>query len=169
MSIRDSTRCLRTSHSSCGPRRPARVQTLQDKAESLMATNGQLFEEMMVTYHTLGIAEPLLELHVLDVPGAHCLCSRRGMWQPVASRWLLPCSLSLRKQGDIDIVFFSRTTTLWGMSPFEVAESVNGRPKDNSSWTGSDSECRDAVCVGFSQRRCGKVPVRSCRECHRKT
>ena len=77
-----------------------------------MATNGQLFEEMMVTYHTLGIAGPLLELHVLDVPGAHCLCSRRGMWQPVASRWRLPCSLSLRKQGDIDIVFFSRTTTL---------------------------------------------------------
>ena len=45
----------------------------QDKAERLMATNGQLFEEMMVTCHTLGIAEPLLELHVLDVPGAHCL------------------------------------------------------------------------------------------------
>ena len=34
------------------------------------------------------------------------------------------------------------------MSPFEVAESVNGRPKDNSSWSGSESECRDAVCVG---------------------
>ena len=82
-----------------------KIRTLQDKAERLMATNGQLFEEMMVTYHTHDIAEPLLELHVLDVPGAHFLCSRRGMWQPVASKWLLPCSLSLRKQGDIDIVF----------------------------------------------------------------
>ena len=46
---------------------------LQDKAERLMASTGQLFEEMMATYHTLGIAELPLELHVLVVPGAHCL------------------------------------------------------------------------------------------------
>ena len=39
-------------------------------------------------------------------------------------------------------------TTLWGKSPFEVAESVIGRPKDTSSWAGSESECRVAVCVG---------------------
>ena len=38
-----------------------------------MATTGQLFEELMATFHTLGIADPPLELHVLDVPGAHCL------------------------------------------------------------------------------------------------
>ena len=37
---------------------------------------------------------------------------------------------------------------LWGKSPFQVAESVIGRPKDNRSWTGSGAECRDAVCVG---------------------
>ena len=43
------------------------------QAERLMATTGQLFEEFMATYHTLGIAELALELHVLDVPGAHCL------------------------------------------------------------------------------------------------
>ena len=30
----------------------------------------------------------------------------QGMWQPVASRWRLPWSLSLRKQSDVDIVFF---------------------------------------------------------------
>ena len=42
----------------------------------------------------------------------------------------------------------SRPATLWGKSPFEVAESVIGRPKDNSSWTGSESECRGAVCDG---------------------
>ena len=42
----------------------------------------------------------------------------------------------------------SRPTTLWGKSLFEVAESVIGRPKDTSSWTGSESECRDAVCDG---------------------
>ena len=40
----------------CWPWRPARVRTLQDKAERLMATNGHLFEEMMATYHSLGIA-----------------------------------------------------------------------------------------------------------------
>ena len=34
-----------------------------------------------------------------------------------------------------------------GKSPCEVSESVIGRPKDTSSWTGSDSECLDAVCV----------------------
>ena len=39
-------------------------------------------------------------------------------------------------------------TMLWGKSPFEVAESVIGRPKDSSSWTGSKTECRVAVCVG---------------------
>ena len=35
-----------------------------------------------------------------------------------------------------------------GKSPFEVAESVIGRPKDISSWKGNESECRNAVCVG---------------------
>ena len=32
-------------------------------------------------------------------------------------------------------------------SLFVVAESVIGRPQNTSSWTGSESECRDAVCV----------------------
>ena len=40
----------------CGPWRPAGVRTLQGKAERLMTTTGQLFEEMMATYHSLGVA-----------------------------------------------------------------------------------------------------------------
>ena len=40
-------------------------------------------------------------------------------------------------------------TTLWGKFPFVVAERVIRRPKFTSSWTGSESECRVAVCVGF--------------------
>ena len=39
-------------------------------------------------------------------------------------------------------------TTLREMSPCDVAESVIGRPQNTSSWTGSEAECRDAVCVG---------------------
>ena len=41
-------------------------------------------------------------------------------------------------------------TTLWGKSPCEVAESVIRRLQNTSSWTGSEAECRDAVCVSFS-------------------
>ena len=47
-------------------------------------------------------------------------------------------------------------TTLLGKSPCEVAESVIRRPQNTSSWTGSGGECRDAVCVKFSQQRCGE-------------
>ena len=32
------------------------------------------------------------------------------------------------------------------------------RLQNTSSWTGSEAECRDAVCVSFSQRRCGESP-----------
>ena len=39
-------------------------------------------------------------------------------------------------------------TTLREMSPCDVAECVIGRPQNISSWTGSEAECRDAVCVG---------------------
>ena len=39
-------------------------------------------------------------------------------------------------------------TTLREMSPCDVAESVIGRPQNTSSWTDSEAECRDAVCVG---------------------
>ena len=39
-------------------------------------------------------------------------------------------------------------TTLWGKSPCEVAESVFRRQQNTSLWTGSEAECRDAVCVG---------------------
>ena len=74
-----------SSHSSCWPRRHARILTLQDKVESLIARRDQ-----------------------------------RSMF----------------------------STTLWGKSPFEVAGNVIGRLKDTSSWTGSESECRVAVCVG---------------------
>ena len=63
----------REIHALCWPWRPARDRTIQVKAERLMATTGQLFEELMATFHTLGMADPPLELHVLDVPGAHCL------------------------------------------------------------------------------------------------
>ena len=34
-------------------------------------------------------------------------------------------------------------------SPCEVAESVFRRPQNTISWTGSEPENRDAVCVGF--------------------
>ena len=34
------------------------------------------------------------------------------------------------------------------VEPCDVAESVIGRPQNTSSWTGSEAECRDAVCVG---------------------
>ena len=36
----------------CWPRRPAKVRTLQDKPERLMAATGHLFEEMMARYST---------------------------------------------------------------------------------------------------------------------
>ena len=49
-------------------------------------------------------------------------------------------------------------TTLWGKSPCEVAESVIRRLQNTSSWTGSEAECRDAVCLACSQRRCGESP-----------
>ena len=50
-------------------------------------------------------------------------------------------------------------TTLWGKSPCEVAEeSVIRRLQNTSSWTGSEAECRDAVCLAFSKRRCGESP-----------
>ena len=69
-----------SSHSSCWPWRPARVRTLQDKAESLMARRDRL-----------------------------CCLRRFG------------------GRG-------GRPTTLREKSPFEVAESVIGRPKDTRSW-----------------------------------
>ena len=59
-------------------------------------------------------------------------------------------------------------TMLWGKSPCEVAESVIRRLQNTSSWTGSEAECRDAVCFAPNDV-VGKVPVRSCRECHQKT
>ena len=34
------------------------------------------------------------------------------------------------------------------VGPCDVAESFIGRPQNTSSWTGSEAECRDAVCVG---------------------
>ena len=55
----------RNTSTLCCPWRYSRV-----KAERLMVTTGQLFEELMATFHTLGIADPPLELDVLDVPGA---------------------------------------------------------------------------------------------------
>ena len=39
-------------------------------------------------------------------------------------------------------------TTLWGKSPCEVSESVIRRLQNTSSWTDSEAECRDSVCVG---------------------
>ena len=38
----------------------------------------------------------------------------------------------------------------------EVAESLIRRLQNTSSWTGSEAECRDAVCVACSQRSCGE-------------
>ena len=39
-------------------------------------------------------------------------------------------------------------TTLWGKSPCEVSECVIRRLQNTISWTGSEAECRNAVCVG---------------------
>ena len=168
----------------------------------------------MATFHTLGIADPPLELHVLDVLGAHCLtvfskgnvaASRKQvapalvtffekvgrervvgrplntiLWigseaefQRYGQRWnssqqhIHSVSAHLRASAERGSLFpffvlameahegpnTSRQSReshgeLWGMSPFEVSESFIGRPKDTSSWTGSESECRDAVCDG---------------------
>ena len=55
-------------------------------------------------------------------------------------------------------------TTLWGKSPFEVAENVIGRPKDTSSWAGSESEYRDAVCVGVLRNSATSWPLSFGRE-----
>ena len=49
-------------------------------------------------------------------------------------------------------------TTLCGKSPCSVAASVFRRLQNTSSWTGSEAECRDAVCLACSQRRCGESP-----------
>ena len=54
----------------------SRDRTIQVKAERLIPTTGQLFEELMATFHTLGIADPPLELHVLGRPRgtlSHCV------------------------------------------------------------------------------------------------
>ena len=47
-------------------------------------------------------------------------------------------------------------TKMWGKSPCEVAESVIRRPQNTNSWTSSESECRDAVCLGVL-RNCTDV------------
>ena len=52
-------------------------------------------------------------------------------------------------------------TKLWGKSLCEVAESVYRRPQITSSWTGSESECRDAVCVGVLRNSIFIQPERS--------
>ena len=53
-------------------------------------------------------------------------------------------------------------------SPCEVAESVIRRPQNTISWTGSEPENRDAVCVGFL-RNSTVMPsaVRFSRQCCR--
>ena len=47
---------------------------------------------------------------------------------------------------------------LWGKSPCEVSESVIRRLQNTISWTGIETECRDAVCLACSYRRCGESP-----------
>ena len=39
------------------------------------------------------------------------------------------------------------------VAPCEVAERVIRRPQNTSLWTGSEAECRDAVCVGVLHNR----------------
>ena len=87
----------------------------------------------------------------VQLNGAHSSHSSCWPWRPargpnkaeslMARRDRLCCLRRFGKHG-------SRPTTLWGKSPFEVAESVNGRPKVTRTWTGNESECRDAVCDG---------------------
>ena len=43
-------------------------------------------------------------------------------------------------------------------TPCSVAASVFRRLQNTSSWTDSEAECRDAVCLACSQRRCGESP-----------
>ena len=49
-------------------------------------------------------------------------------------------------------------STLWGKSTCEVSENVIRRLQNTSSWTDSEAECRDAVCLACSHRRCGESP-----------
>ena len=60
-------------------------------------------------------------------------------------------------------------TTLRGKSPCSVTEeSIIRRLQHTNSWTDSEAECPDAVCLACSQSRCGESPHVSCRECHQK-
>ena len=53
-------------------------------------------------------------------------------------------------------------TTLWGKSPCEFSESVIGKPQNTSSWSSSEADCRDAVCVGVL-RNSTVMPLESSR------
>ena len=72
--------------------------------------------------------------------------SQRHLSTSLRTRWTTSINLVLMKRRDLNSVLLP--TKLWRKSPFEVAESVIGRPQNTSLWTGSEAECRDAVCVG---------------------
>ena len=54
--------------------------------------------------------------------------------------------------------WYSVHSSLWGKSQCEVAASIIRRLQNTSSCTGSESECRDAVSLACSQRRCEESP-----------
>ena len=113
----------RNTCSVCWPWRPARVRTLQGKAERSLCIAGKVAgkfvqhprgfsdssgrnKEWNFNSESSAVCTSLLAM--LTHPGIFSsfgsqhftevsLCSRRGMWQPVASRWRLPWSLSFRK------------------------------------------------------------------------
>ena len=49
-------------------------------------------------------------------------------------------------------------SSLWEKSPCEVSESVIRRLQNTISWTDSEAECPDAVCLACSHRHCGESP-----------
>ena len=61
----------------CWPWRPAKVRTLQDKPECLMAATGHLFEEMMANYDSLGNAGKVAGNSSNTQWRVHCVCRFR--------------------------------------------------------------------------------------------
>ena len=84
-------------------------------------------------------------LQSVQLNGAHSSHSSCWPWRPARVRTFQDKAVSLMARRDRLCCLRrfgrhgSRPATLWGKSPFEVAESVIGRPKGTSSWTGSES------------------------------
>ena len=88
-------------------------------------------------------------LQSVQLNGAHSSHSSCWPWRTARVRTLQDKAESLMVRR---VQRSMLSTTLWEKSPFEVAESVIGRPKDTSSWASSESECRVTVCVGVLRK-----------------